>query len=567
MVNLELVAVISESAQLANNRWHLTSDLIPNQAVLSWGGIYKLTTARLERLKICGHADRVLELLASLSGRCPVKQLEIDAIELRSVSKTECSFEALEKLSIDQVRLVGQVEEERAHNWTSLRFEAPRLNVVFLGKHHSLLPAFLSCFPFASLLLSVHPHASDQLILFSVSSLCLADAFEPGPGSGWHIQLSHPDSVKHLSIEEADLERLRSVRYGELETFEFTMIAARNKNEQVDLDLNLLISWLACASKQRLRRFYFNLARIDSTSYRPNAAQMPFLRRLYDSLKTELGITPDVEVFINYGKVDFPRSFYDQHFGRDLIQQHQQSTVAPCPSVSKVDYNRLAQTIFRDLNEPAILPGVLRKFADTFANVQVVHLVRLPPTAPFPSVSIVADVFLSFLHSCRAIRELKLGDSGLDQSFYDELVLLPSLQSLTKFVHLELPEFVPLSYAFLSSLPNLLCFFTTSATLATMLFAVQEMRVDAEYTFRFRRSNWYPKHYYDCRIQRKNQRAYDLKIELTNFAKRAVHETLTRQSCATLEAIPRYFEMFEDLRTFSKAADSSATGSPQSTVV
>ena len=132
-------AVISDRNGLDSNRWRWTNEVIPNWIISGWSGIYRLNLAKLEKLKICGYAGRVVELLDGFDEHNVLTNLEIGTMNLDSGSRLRYRFPKLQTLSIDRIQIVAQIAGKKQ---TFVLFDGSPQKV-FFGKHTGFPSLFL----------------------------------------------------------------------------------------------------------------------------------------------------------------------------------------------------------------------------------------------------------------------------------------------------------------------------------------------------------------------------------------------------------------------------------------
>lgn len=123
-----------------NNRWRLENDVIDYNAIRFWSNAQEFATIRLnwssvKRLKIYGLArHQATELLTKLNSLTSVAQLEIDRLELYMGVTSRYTFDSLDLLSIDSVRVIDINGGEKPDAFAMLEINAKELNTVYLGE-------------------------------------------------------------------------------------------------------------------------------------------------------------------------------------------------------------------------------------------------------------------------------------------------------------------------------------------------------------------------------------------------------------------------------------------------
>lgn len=246
-----------------------------------------------------------------------------------------------------------------------------------------------------------------------------------------------------------------------------------------------------------VQKIQINLNRLVSTSYRPDARQLEFLKEFYGhlqalyDLKKELAVKH--EIFIHGVRLNMERlKFADYHFERRLAavyrhnHRHNQLQLEPCWSVSEVRYVELPEILelitVRD--DPRQAEHCERRFIELmriFPNLRVV-IVENPNKLQLEPCS-----FVTFLTLCQALTELRLITPGFHQAFYDRLVDMQSLRTLHRFVLIETHGFayVLTDFKFLNC-DYLRHLRTNLATRAVMLECVfKKMNQSADFEFQF----------------------------------------------------------------------------------
>lgn len=374
------------------------------------------------------------------------------------------------------------------------------------------------------------------------------------------VKLRNCLSVKYLSVEDHDSRRLAAAAssYRNLQFFEYTVCEPAKPSYNVYLSEKsfLFLFQLQVGAGQKLR-FHFNSARLTRSTFQPQPYQLIFLKQIYSFIKTHKAfkqIEGRLEVYLNYTKTDFRLPFSCHHLEQDLIQICAKSKMATCPWLTAVALPQLTESLLNEIPELPIQVNAFGNFAQTFPCVQVVHLVLVVGQRP-----IAPELFLNFLNSCRAIRELRIVNSGFADTVYDQLACLPSVQiSLISLIHRE-SSARPADYRF-RFLPRILrlnSFRTDSCSCATMLALVPQMPLCAKYEFIFH----HPKksdYRYNCTVQKVfltgdlGPDRYHLTIDRFDHTKQTVGKSLL-SACIGYEDILPCIQNLKEFAQFAQA--------------
>ena len=142
-LNQSDVAIVPVGHYSFNNRWRLENDVIDCNAVRTWTEPEQFTSIKLnwphlKRIKIFGlPRHQMTHLLNKLNTHSSVGQLEIDTLELHKGVTSRYTFNSLDLLSIDSVRVIDISGHEMPSSFSSLEINAKELNTVYLGEWNS----------------------------------------------------------------------------------------------------------------------------------------------------------------------------------------------------------------------------------------------------------------------------------------------------------------------------------------------------------------------------------------------------------------------------------------------
>lgn len=303
--------------------------------------------------------------------------------------------------------------------------------------------------------------------------------FHPkGSDSVDYVVFSHPQSVKHLVIDQDPNRKLSKFRF--LETLVCNEI---KKIHLTDLDK------FVRREIGQLTELHCNLAKLTSPSYQPDAENLVHLKLLFRTFEryrfprdlrtfqNDARMRVYVDLYLQGVKVKFEKPFEHYRFGEKLLEVHHHNftinrlTLTTCPSIWQVDYlPKVPYALFADGDFPNLYP-----------NIQCVYLFR---SATNETIS-PEDYFL-FVEVCLGLRELRIYAAGFDELFYVELSKLDSVQTLSEFYLVEMVGYAErFEFDFLQNFKHLRLFGTNLATRRVMIKLVERLQSHTSSDFQF----------------------------------------------------------------------------------